>query len=48
MLITWTWTPMVVYMKQTIQHGVRKNVLACSAADIDLLIYSDQAYVSKR
>ena len=37
-----------LYIKQEIQHGVRRNVLVCSAADVYLLIYSTQAYVGKR
>ena len=37
-----------LYIKQEIQHGVRRNVLVCSAPDVYLLIYSTQAYVGKR
>ena len=37
-----------LYIKREIQHGVRRNVLVCSATDVYLLIYSTQAYVGKR
>ena len=37
-----------LYIKQEIQHGVRRNVLVCSATDVYLLIYSTQPYVGKR
>ena len=37
-----------LYIKQEIQHGVRRNVLVRSATDVYLLIYSTQAYVGKR
>ena len=37
-----------LYIKQEIQHGVRRNVLVCSTTDVYLLIYSTQAYVGKR
>ena len=30
------------------QHGVRRNVLVCSEANVYLLIYSTQAYVGKQ
>ena len=37
-----------LYIKQEIQHGVRRNVLVCSATNVYLLIYSTQAYIGKR
>ena len=36
-----------LHIKQEIQHGVRRNILVCSANDVYLLIYSTQAYVGK-
>ena len=37
-----------LYIKQEIQHGIKRNVLVCSATDVYLSIYSTQAYVGKR
>ena len=37
-----------LYIKQEIQHGVRRNILVCSATNVYLLIYSTQAYIGKR
>ena len=44
----WFHYSLSLYIKEKIQHGVRRNILVCSAAGIYLLIYSTQAYVSKR
>ena len=46
--LRWFSYSLSLYIKQEILHGVRRNVLVCSAADIYLLIYSTQAYVGKR
>ena len=46
--LRWFYYSISFYIKQEIQHGVRRNVLVCSAADVYLLIYSTQAYVGKR
>ena len=46
--IRWFYYSMSLYIKQETQHGVRRNVWVCSAADVYLLIYSTQAYVGKR
>ena len=46
--LQWFYYSLSLYIKQEIQHGVRRNVLVCSAADVYLLIYSTQAYVGKR
>ena len=44
----WFYYSLSLYIKQEIQHGVRRNILVCSAADVYLSIYSTQAYVGKR
>ena len=41
----WFYYSLSLYVKQEIQHGVRRNVLVSSPANIYLLIYSTQAYV---
>ena len=43
--LRWFYSSLSLYIKQEIQHGVRRNVLVCSAADVYLLIYSAQAYM---
>ena len=37
-----------LYIKQEMQHGVRRNVLVCSATNVYLLIYSTLAYIGKQ
>ena len=44
----WFYFSLSLYIKQEIQHDVRRNVLVCSAAEGYLLIYSTQAYVGTR
>ena len=44
----WFYYSLSLYIKQEIQHGVRRNVLVYQAADVYLLIYSTQAYVGKQ
>ena len=46
--LRWFYYSLSIYIKQEIQHHVRRNVLVCSAADVYLLIYSTQVYVGKR
>ena len=46
--LRWFYYSLPLYIKQEIQHGVRRNILICSASDVYLLIYSIQAYVGKR
>ena len=44
----WFNSTLALYIKQKVQHGVRRNVLVCSEADVYLSIYSTEAYVGKQ
>ena len=44
----WLYYSLSLYIKQKVRHGLRRNVLVCSAADVYLLTYSTQVYVGKR
>ena len=46
--LRWFYYSLSLYIKQEIQHGIRRNVLACLGSDVYLLIYLTQAYVGKR
>ena len=46
--LRWFYYSLSFYIKQEIQHGIRGNVLVCSATDVYLLIYLTQEYVGKR
>ena len=46
--LRWFYYSLSLYIKQEIQHGIRRNVLACLGPDVYLLIYLTQAYVGKR
>ena len=46
--LRWFYYSLSPYIKQEIQHGVRRNILVCSATDVSLSIYSTQAYVGTR
>ena len=46
--LRWFYYTLCPYIKQEIQHGVRRNILVCSATDVYLSIYSTQAYVGTR
>ena len=43
----WFYYSLSLYIKQEIQHGVRRNILVCSVAKVYLSIYSTQAYAGK-
>ena len=45
--LRWLCYYLCLYIKQEIQHDVRRNVLACSAAHVYLLIYSTEVYLGK-
>ena len=46
--LRWFYYTLSPYIKQEIQHGVRRNILVCSATDVYLSIYSTQPYVGTR
>ena len=46
--LRWFYYSLSPYIKQEIQHGVRRNILVCAATDVYLSIYSTRAYVGTR
>ena len=40
--LRWFYYSLSLYIKQEIQHGIRRNVLACLGPDVYLLIYLTQ------
>ena len=45
--LRWLHHSFPLYIKQEIQHGVRRNILVRSVADVYLIIHSTQTYLGK-